>query len=443
MDIPNVLLWVIAVGAIVIAAILTIAATACLRVTRFALAEALIVADAGIRDLDKIRSRRIRSAQRLVQDPARTAGALATFRSILFLIAGSALTLAVWRYWRASWPVLLAVLLVATISALITAAVSVSLSRGRRTLHTVIALSPLISGIVALTGWASTPNAAEFVGPTDEELRDMVERVGESNAIEKDERELISAVFELRDTIVREVMVPRTEMVTVNGDLPLKKVLRLMLRSGYSRVPVTGDTMDDLVGIAYLEDVAQLIDADPLAADRPIRLSARSATFVPESKPADELLREMQAATSHIAMVFDEYGGIAGLVTVEDVLEELVGELVDEHDSRHLLPEIEEAAPGIWRVPARTPVDELGDLFDIRLEDDDIDTVGGLLAKALGKVPIVGAEAEVSGLRLTADRIGGRRKQLATVLVTRIAPNEVPNGARVGAHDRTKNGHDG
>lgn len=442
MDIPYILLWFIVVITIALASLLTVGATACLRVTRFSLAESLIVADAGIRTVDKVRAKRIRIAQRLIEDPAQTASALNTFRTLLYLLAGAALSLAMWRYWWARWPVLLAVLLIGLAAAFITAMISLQLSHTKRSLHTVILLAPLISGISKITGWASTPNAEDFAGPSDEELRDMVERVGESNAIEEEERELISAVFELRDTIVREVMVPRTEMVTVNGDLPLKKVLRLMLRSGYSRVPVTGDSVDDLIGVAYLKDVAQQIDIDTLAADRPVRLSARPATFVPESKPADQLLREMQAATSHIAIVVDEYGGIAGLVTAEDILEELVGELVDEHDSRQL-PESEEVAPGVWRVPARMPVDDLGDLFDVRLEDDDVDTVGGLLAKALGKVPIAGSAADISGLHLAADHIEGRRKRVATVLVTRVVPPNTQNIAKVAVQDRTKNGHDG
>ena len=137
--------------------------------------------------------------------------------------------------------------------------------------------------------------------------------------------------------------------------------------------------------------------------------------FVPESKPVDDLLREMQAGSSHIALVVDEYGGIAGLVTIEDALEEIVGELTDEHDRSG--PEVEDLGDGSYRVPSRLPVDELGELFDLDLEDDDVDTVGGLLAKALGKVPLVGATAEVAGLVLTAARVEGRRKQVATLLV--------------------------
>jgi len=147
--------------------------------------------------------------------------------------------------------------------------------------------------------------------------------------------------------------------------------------------------------------------------------------FVPESKPVDELLREMQQGASHMAMVVDEFGGIAGLVTIEDALEEIVGELTDEHDQA--APEVEDLADGRYRVPSRLPLDELGELFDIEIEDDDVDTAGGLLAKALGKVPLAGSSAEVAGLRLTADRVEGRRKQVATVLVIKV-PDGAPTG---------------
>ncbi len=180
--------------------------------------------------------------------------------------------------------------------------------------------------------------------------------------------------------------------------------------------------MDDLVGVAYLKDVARVLENEPAAADRPVVEVAREAVFVPESKPADELLREMQASRSHIAVVVDEYGGIAGLVTVEDVIEELVGELTDEHDTAPEL-EPEDLGDGTFLVSARMPVDELGELFDLRLDDDDVDTAGGLLAKALGKVPLTGATADVGGLHLVADRVEGRRKQLATLRVGRATPS--------------------
>ncbi|MGH3587063.1 MAG: hemolysin family protein, partial [Pseudonocardia sp.] len=259
--------------------------------------------------------------------------------------------------------------------------------------------------------------------PGEDALREMAERVRDNDAIEDAERELIRSVVELGGTLTREVMVPRTDMVTVAATTPLRKVMRLFLRSGYSRVPVVGDEVDDLVGVAYLKDVARVLETEPGSDDRPVVEVARDAVFVPESKPADELLREMQASRSHIAVVVDEYGGIAGLVTVEDVIEELVGELTDEHDTA-LAVEPEDLGDGTFLVSARMPVDELGEMFDLRLDDDDVDTAGGLLAKAIGKVPLTGSTADVGGLHLVADRVEGRRKQLATLRVSRSAPGD-------------------
>jgi len=432
MDIPFAVLWFIFALFLVISTLLTAGAIACTRVTRFALAEALIVADAGGRPTDRARARRIRAAQKLVQDPGAILGAISSLRGILFLGAGAALTLAIQGYWRQRWPVLLAALLIGVAAAILTSLIPARIIKGRTALHTAIALAPLISTALAVTGYQILPQIGYLAGPSDDELQDMIERAGETSPIEDEERELISAVLELRDTIVREVMVPRTEMATVKADLPLRKVLRLMLRSGYSRVPVTGESVDDLVGIAYLKDVVQQIENDALAAERPVKTVLRAPMFVPEFKPIDDLLREMQAGNSHIAIVVDEYGGIAGLVTVEDILEELVGELVDEHDAKQS-PEPEEVSPGVWRVPARMSVADLGELFSLRIDDDAVDTAGGLLAKALGQVPIAGSTADISGLHLAADRIEGRRRRVATLFVNRIPAPSAQQSPKNGA----------
>jgi CBS domain containing-hemolysin-like protein len=182
---------------------------------------------------------------------------------------------------------------------------------------------------------------------------------------------------------------------------------------------VTGTSTDDLLGVLYFKDVVRVVTQNPEHDGRLARDAARPPVFVPESKRADDLLREMQSAANHIAMVVDEYGGIAGLVTIEDVLEEIVGELTDEHDRSG--PEVEAVGHDSYRVPARLPLDDLGDLFDVEIDDDDVDSVGGLLAKALGKVPIAGSGADAHGLHLVADHVEGRRRKLATVLVSRAA----------------------
>jgi CBS domain containing-hemolysin-like protein len=251
---------------------------------------------------------------------------------------------------------------------------------------------------------------------TDREIRQMVDRVSESELIEDEEREMLRSVFELGETITRAVMVPRTEMITVRSGTPLRSAFSLFLRSGYSRIPVVGDSVDELLGVLYLKDVAGRLHTGGPEAE-PVDALMRAPVFVPESKPVDDLLREMQRGASHIAIVVDEFGGIAGLVTIEDALEEIVGELTDEHD--RAAPEVERLEDGIFRVPARLPLDELGELFDLEIDDDDVDTAGGLLAKSLGKVPLAGSEAEAAGLHLLAEAVQGRRRQLATLLVRR------------------------
>jgi CBS domain containing-hemolysin-like protein len=250
--------------------------------------------------------------------------------------------------------------------------------------------------------------------------------------VEHDEREMIHSVFELGDTIVREVMVPRTEVVWIEHTKSVQQGLALALRSGFSRIPVVGENVDDVVGVVYLKDLVRWVQ-DPQPAERRQRVEAvmRPAEFVPESKPVDELLREMQVRRIHMAIVIDEYGGTAGLVTIEDILEEIVGEITDEYDDEK--PPIEHLADGEVRVTARLPIEDLGELFDVELPDGDIETVGGLMAQALGKVPIPGATVTVQGLVLVAESAGGRRNRIDTVLVRRAEP--VPSDALASAQE--------
>jgi CBS domain containing-hemolysin-like protein len=249
------------------------------------------------------------------------------------------------------------------------------------------------------------------------ELLESVDEAAEADAIDADEAEMILSVVELGETIVREVMVPRTAMVTVGAEASVRQAMSLLLRSGHSRLPVVGEGSDDVLGVAYLKDLAMATFRDEAAYGRPVGALARPALFVPESKPADSLLRELQARGIHLAIVVDEYGGVAGLVTVEDLVEEIVGDLQDEHDPDP--PAVVEVEPGWFRVPAEFSLDELGELFGCEIDEEAVDTVGGLLATALGRVPTVGARAEAHGLELLAERAEGRRKQLATILVRR------------------------
>lgn len=258
---------------------------------------------------------------------------------------------------------------------------------------------------------------------TEAELRHFVDRATESQELEHDERDMIQGVFDLGDTRIREVMVPRTDMVTIAADATADKAMRLFVRSGFSRIPVIGENVDDLLGVLYVKDVMRAIHSpwDP-GSDRRVTEIMRPAMFVPEIAGADDVLHQMQERRVHVAIVVDEYGGVCGIATIEDVLEEIVGEIADEHDRRE--PEIEELDEGLLRVPARESITDVGELFGLDIEDEDVDTIGGLLAKTLGKVPVIGSTADAHGLHLEAERTAGRRKQLSSVLVSRIPRSE-------------------
>ena len=235
---------------------------------------------------------------------------------------------------------------------------------------------------------------------------------------EEYEQELLDSVEEFGETIVREVMVPRIDMATISIGSTLSKAMGVFLSRGYSRLPVIGTSIDDIRGVLYIKDVAKLLyEAPEKMSDTPVEALLRKAIFIPESKPVDDLLREMQLSFTHIAIIIDEYGGVAGLATLEDVIEEIVGEIADEYDRE--IVDSEELEPGIFRLNARFSLFELGEMFELDLEDDDVDTVGGLLTKELGRLPKSGDAVTISGLSLTADRIEGRRKRLITVVVAR------------------------
>jgi CBS domain containing-hemolysin-like protein len=282
------------------------------------------------------------------------------------------------------------------------------------------ALNPLAS-LLILIGNAVTPGRGFREGPfaTQVELRELVDLAEQRGVVEHGERQTIHSVFALGDTIAREVMVPRTEMVWIESHKSLGQALALFLRSGFSRIPVIGENVDDVLGILYLKDLIRRVQGDdPGAEALAVAELMREATFVPESKPVDDLLSEMQAARTHLVIVVDEYGGTGGLVTIEDILEEIVGEITDEYDVER--PPVERLDDGGVRVTARLPVENLGELFDVDLPTDEVETVGGLLAQALGRVPIPGAEADVGGLRLIAEGTTGRRNRIDSVLVRRV-----------------------
>jgi CBS domain containing-hemolysin-like protein len=277
--------------------------------------------------------------------------------------------------------------------------------------------------LLILIGNALTPGKGFREGPfaSEAELRDLVEIAQERGVVEQAERDMINSVFELGDTIVREVMVPRTDIVTIERGKSVKQALNLLLRSGFSRVPVVGDNNDDVLGVAYLKDLVRKERSEGGGAVK-VEEVMREPVFVPESKPVDELLRDMQAELGHIAVVVDEYGGTAGLVTMEDVLEEIVGEIIDEYDRE--TPPVEQVDNETNRVTARLPVEDLEEMYDVELPHDDVETVGGLLAMALGRVPIPGATVRLGGLTLVAESSKGRRNRIGTVLVRRTREDD-------------------
>lgn len=292
-----------------------------------------------------------------------------------------------------------------------------------------------VSRILIAVGNSLTPGRGFKEGPfaSEVEVRELVDLAAASSLIESDESKMIQSVFELGDTIVREVMVPRTDLVYVEQAKTLRQAMSLALRSGYSRIPVVEDNLDDVVGMAYLKDITKRVfDNHVSETTEKVESVARPCLFVPDTKHADQLLREMQASRTHVAIVVDEYGGTSGMVTIEDILEEIVGEITDEYD---LEPdESEQLSDGTWRLSARFEVDDLEELFDIPIDDDDVDTVGGLLAKHLGKVPIPGSTVDVEGLRFVAESPSGRRNRIGRVLVTRLDDSSDHDSAVASSH---------
>ncbi|WP_067541324.1 hemolysin family protein [Nocardia crassostreae] len=296
-----------------------------------------------------------------------------------------------------------------------------------------------VSRLLILIGNAITPGKGFRNGPfaSEIELREVVDLAGERGVVDDEERRMIQSVFELGETAARAVMVPRTEMVWIEADKTASQAMNLAVRSGHSRIPVIGENADDILGVVYLKDLVPYADRSKKVRVRDVM---RPAVFVPDSKPLDTLLDEMQRRRNHMALLVDEYGGIAGLVTIEDVLEEIVGEIIDEYDTDEINP-VEDIGHGKYHVSARLPVEDLGELFDMEIDDEDVDTVGGLLAHALGRVPLPGSKAVIHGLQLRGE--GGAdtrgRVRVHTVVVrrapekTRTEPAEHKPGG--GAHE--------
>jgi CBS domain containing-hemolysin-like protein len=286
-----------------------------------------------------------------------------------------------------------------------------------------------ISRLLVVFGNMLTPGRGFRNGPfaSEIELREVVDMAQQRGVVAADESRMIQSVFELGDTPAREVMVPRTEMIWIESNKSADQATSLAVRSGHSRIPVIGENVDDVVGVVYLKDcVQQAYYSSAGGRDTAVTVVMRPAVFVPDSKPLDALLREMQRDRNHMTLLVDEYGAIAGLVTIEDVLEEIVGEIADEYDAAEVAP-VEDLGDNRFRVSARLPIQDVGELYGVEFDEHlDVDTVGGLLALGLGRVPLPGAEVVSHGLRLHAE--GGPdhrgRVRVGTVLLSRAESDD-------------------
>ena len=414
--VPVAFLVLCAVVALALGAVLAAGESALVRMTRAA-AEDLV--DQGHRGAEQVVELTRRRSQVLT-----TVGST---RVAVYMLAAILLTLAVAGVLTSWWQVLGVALVLNTL--LLGGVVGLSpRTLGRRDPEGVLlVLAGLLLRVNSLGapwrwleqrfGRSSTLTQAEAREVVGQELREMIDEIGQPQSIEDEDRQMLRSVVELGQTLVREVMVPRTDMVTIDAAKTMASALRLFVRSGYSRVPVVGEDADDVRGILYLKDVLRHVTEDPGREHHEVGSYAREAVYVPETKLADDLLREIQVSHIHMVLAVDEYGGTAGLVTLEDLLEEVVGDLTDEHD--HAEPEAEDLGGGVYRVPVRLGLDELGELFGTQVEDDDVDTAGGLLTKAVGRVPLPGAVGYAQGLRLEAEQAVGRRRQVATLLASR------------------------
>ena len=427
----NLWLVLIAIALIVVSGLLIAAETAMTRVSKTRIDE--------LRKEGNGNEKRAELLLGVLQDRARYVNVLfllstiATITSITLIsyVAVRALTSGDgWSTWIALVVVIAALVVVAYIGLGVAPrtlgrqhAERIALIAARPTRFLATILGPITTLLIVI-GNALTPGKGFREGPFDTaaELREMVDLAGADDLIEDAERKMIHSVFDLGDTFAREVMVPRTEMVFIERDKSLRQAISLSLRSGFSRIPVIGENADDIVGVIYLKDmVRRTFEHHDAEREDTVDSLMRATSFVPDSKPADELLKDMQAARVHVAIVVDEYGGTAGLVTIEDILEEIVGEIADEYDTA--APEVTQLDDDRYRVLSRMNLDDFAELtqMEINAEDDGVDTVLGLMAKRLGRVPIPGAEVVENGWSLVAERGAGRRNRIGAVLATRIA----------------------
>ncbi|MFZ0530354.1 MAG: hemolysin family protein [Propionicimonas sp.] len=417
-------LLVVALFCVLVAALLTAAETALSSVSKSRAEKLLADGRAGASGL-----------LLQAQDPAPFLNTLLFVRLLLEVVATVLVALVFFEQFALTWQrVLFPVATMVLVSFIVLGVAPRTLGRQHADSVALTAARPLsileavlgpIPQLMILIGNALTPGRGFTDGPftSEAELRELVDIAEAREVIEDDERRMIHSVFELGDTIVKEVMVPRTEMVYIERGKTLRQGVSLALRSGFSRIPVIGDDVDDVVGVLYLKDVIRRMYDNPKAqTDETVDTLMRPPSFCPDSKPVDELLREMQLTRSHVVIVIDEFGGTAGLATIEDVLEEIVGEIVDEYD--HEVPPVTELGERRFRVSARLGIDDLSGLFGLKVDDDEVDTVLGLMAKELKKVPIPGSVVQWEGIELVAERGTDRRHTVQTVLASPVSDDQ-------------------
>jgi putative hemolysin len=393
--------------------------------TLLAAAEASLTRTSRVRALALEEDGR-RNAETLVKiesDPPRYLNAV--YLSVMFVQNGSAILVALLaeREWGNTW-----VTLASFVFTLVYFVVVEAMAKTFAVLHTdrvALTLSPLVwfLGRVLeiptrfLIGLANVllPGKGLKEGPfvSEEEIRSMAEVGHEEGSIEEGEKELIHSIFEFGDTIVREVMVPRPDIISIEDDKSLRDVQALVLARGYSRIPVFHESLDEVKGVVFAKDVLKALHQRQ--EDMPLADIMRPAHFVPESKKVADLLKEMQQEKFHLALVYDEHGSLTGLVTLEDLLEELVGEITDEYDREE--PEVTVVGDGQYRVSGKASIDDLNELLGTELPDEEWDTVAGLLLDLFGRMPERGEETTFRGLSLRAERVQGRR--IASVMITR------------------------
>jgi magnesium and cobalt exporter, CNNM family len=407
-------LWIAVAVLVVLGSVLALAEASLTRMTRV---RALALIEEGRRNAQLL--------ERIESDPPRYLNSV--YLAVMFTQNGSAILIAILaeRYFGS-----LGVSVISVVFTLLYFVVVEAMSKTFAVLHSdrvALALAPLVwfLGRIlalptrALIGVANIllPGRGLKQGPfvSEEEIRSMAEVGSEEGSIDEGEKELIHSIFEFGDTIAREVMVPRPDVVAIEAHESLRDVQALVLQHGYSRIPVFRGDLDDVVGIVFAKDVLKALHQGKV--DMSLEELAREAHFVPESKKASELLKEMRQQTFHIALVHDEYGSTSGLVTLEDLIEELVGEIADEYDREE--PQMEPVADGCYRVSGKISVDEVNELLDVDLPDEEWDTVGGLVLGLFGGLPDEGQEIPFQGLRFKVEEVQGRR--ISRVLISRDA----------------------